>query len=172
MKRRLPLLTIVLAFLMAGCADPDLDELSTRMEEVEGEAEGDVPPLPSLAERDPPAFLDDGRNPMAPPERARAGDDRPRGPSPEPDREPDPLEAYSLENLRLVGTMGSGQRRVALVAGPEGRLHQVAEGDYMGRDHGRVERITTGAIELRELVEAGGGWQERTTTIKRGDQES
>jgi type IV pilus assembly protein PilP len=61
---------------------------------------------------------------------------------------------------------------VALVAGPEGRLHQVVEGDYMGRDHGRVERITNQTIELRELVEVGGGWRERTTTIARGDQES
>ena len=163
----------VAVLLLGGCADPGLEELRARMASMESEARGSVPPLPTLNEPELPVFAAGGRNPMtrpggATPTRAQT----PKGPRPAGGRKPDPLESHSLESLRLVGTMGSEGRLVALVEGPGGRLHSVAEGDYMGRNHGRVERITASTIQLRELVEAGNGWQERTTTLVRDDQES
>lgn len=156
------------SLLLGGCADPDLEELRARMASMESEARGKVPPLPALREPEPPAFAAEGRNPMERPGGApstRAAE----GPRPEGGRKPERLERFSLETLRLVGTMGSDERRVALVEGPEGRLHSVAEGDHMGRNHGRVERITANAIELRELVEAGNGWEEAITTVTRDE---
>lgn len=172
MKRFPQVVTIALVFSLGGCADSDLEELQMRMEAMQSEAQGEVAPLPTLQEPEPPAFLADGRNPMTPPEALRAGGGRTNtGPRPEPEREPDPLEAFSLGSLRLVGLMGSDQRRIALIEGPEGHMYSVAPGDYMGRNHGRVERITAEAIELRELVEAGNGWEERTSTVARDDQE-
>jgi type IV pilus assembly protein PilP len=173
-RKTLLLLAVSLLTITSGCADPDLDELRSRMASMESEARGRVPSLPTLNEPELPAFNADGRNPMNRPGGAApaAPAATPQGPRPDSGRQPHPLEDYSLESLRLVGTMGSEQRLIALVEGPRGRLHSVAEGDYMGRNHGRVERITADAIELRELVEAGRGWQERTTTVTRDDQES
>jgi type IV pilus assembly protein PilP len=176
-NRYRPILAGLAALLLGGCADPDLEGLEARMASMESEARGKVAPLPTLNEPEAPTFTARGRNPMHHPGGHPPGGgavttpEGARGPSPEGGREPDPLESYSLESLRLVGTMGSGERQVALVEGPEGRLHSVAEGDYVGRNHGRVERITAGTIELRELVEAGNGWEKRITTVARDDQE-
>lgn len=172
MNRYLPILSGLTALLLGGCADPDLEGLEARMASMESEARSKVAPLPTLNEPEAPVFRDEGRNPMHYPGGGAAADSEgARGPSPEGGRKPDPLESYSLEGLRLVGTMGSGKRRVALVEDPEGRLHSVAEGDYVGRNHGRVERITATTIELRELVEDGNGWRKRTASIARDDQE-
>lgn len=172
MNRYLPILSGLAALLLGGCADPDLEGLEARMASMESEARGKVAPLPTLNEPEAPTFTARGRNPMHyPGGGAATTPGGARGPSPEGGRKPDPLESYSLESLRLVGTMGSGERQVALVEGPEGRLHSVAEGDYVGRNHGRVERITARTIELRELVKDGSGWRKRTATVARDDQE-
>ena len=157
--------------LLAGCADADIAELEARMEAREVEARGNGEPLPDLDEPESPAVRAAGRNPMAPP----PGSDEPEpegagGPSPEAGRQPGPLEAFSLDSLRLVGVMGDGGRRVGLVEDPDGRLHAVPVGAYMGRNHGRVQRIGADAIELRELIETEEGWEERMTSLTRGQQ--
>ncbi|SFD56177.1 type IV pilus assembly protein PilP [Thiohalospira halophila DSM 15071] len=168
MTRYRSILAALVVLLLGACADPDLEELEARMASMESEARGEVAPLPTLNEPDPPAFATEGRNPMERPGGSEAATpDGAEGPGPEDGRKPDPLESYSLEGLRMVGTMGSGERRVALVEDPEGRLHSVAEGDYMGRNHGRVERITATTIELREWEEASDGWQQRNNTVTR-----
>ncbi|MFW6191823.1 MAG: pilus assembly protein PilP [Thiohalospira sp.] len=154
--------------ILMGCSDPDLEGLQARMESAEGESANEVAPLPTLTEPEFPDFAANGRNPVRSPEGTSTGaKEEAAGPAPEPGREPGPLEAHSLESLRLVGVLGACERRIALVEGPDGRLHQVSVGDYMGRNHGRVERITAGAVELRELVRDGSAWEERTARLQR-----
>ncbi|MDY0071077.1 MAG: pilus assembly protein PilP [Thauera sp.] len=84
------------------------------------------------------------------------------------DRRKEPLEAYPLESLRMVGVLSQGGSNHALVNADQ-NLHQVRVGSYMGQDYGIVTAISDTAIHLRELIQdPQGDWveNERTLTLQ------
>ena len=89
-----------------------------------------------------------------------------QGLQPDAARSRQPLERFRLEVLRMVGTMASGGARHALVADPTGRIHRVSVGDYLGGNHGRIDRLREDAVMLREMVRSGnGGWVWRPRSL-------
>lgn len=84
---------------------------------------------------------------------------------PDGSRRREPLEAYPLDNLRLVGHLRQGSRRIALLQA-DALVHPVSEGNYVGQNHGRVTRVSEAGITIRELVQdAAGDWVERDTAL-------
>src|SRR5207249_6132448 len=81
-------------------------------------------------------------------------------------RRREPLEAYPLEALSMVGTLERGKGVYALVRTPEKDIYQVRPGNYMGQNFGVVTGITDSEVKLKELVQDGSGdWAERTSTL-------
>ncbi len=92
------------------------------------------------------------------------------GPRPDRNRTPEPLEAFPLDGLRMVGTLGSPTAPEGLLKDPEGVIRRVKPGDYIGQNYGRITAINESQIELVELVANDtGGWVERQTTIALAD---
>jgi len=90
------------------------------------------------------------RDPFQPP--AAASPELLAGPRPDPERTREPLEAWPLGSLRLVGTLVDSERRWALVHAPDGLVRALQVGGHLGRQHGRVVRIDADRIEIRELL--------------------
>jgi type IV pilus assembly protein PilP len=61
------------------------------------------------------------------------------------------LEAYELKDLRLVGVLEKG-RRSGMVLAPDGVVHLINVGNYIGENSGKVLTITDEALTLREIV--------------------
>jgi len=76
----------------------------------------------------------------------------------------EPLEAYDLRDIRLLGVLQNGARRLAIVLAGGGH-HAVEVGHYLGRQHGRVERIADNALDLQEWEQRDGQWQRRTARL-------
>lgn len=92
------------------------------------------------------------------------------GPHPDQDRAREPLEAFPLDGLRMAGTLGLAKAIEGLVRDPDGVVHRVHVGNYLGQNYGRITGIGEDQIELVELVPNGsGGWMERQATIALGD---
>ena len=90
---------------------------------------------------------------------------------PDPNRRKEPMEAFPLDGLNMVGSIGSGAGLVALVLGPDKVTYRVRAGMYMGQSDGRVTSVHEDRIELVELVPDGaGGWLERPASIALDDQ--
>ncbi len=62
----------------------------------------------------------------------------------------EPLESFDLSALTLVATMQMGGKRVAMVQDPQGKGYMVHEGSYIGRDNGRVVKITDRNVVILE----------------------
>ena len=93
------------------------------------------------------------------------------GPKPDFDRPKQYLEKYELDTLSMVGTFSKESSDWALVRDPEGVVHRVPVGDYMGRNYGRVVAITNTEVDLSELVPDGsGGWLVREASIALGEE--
>jgi len=92
------------------------------------------------------------------------------GPHPDQDRAREPLEAFPLDGLKMSGTLGLAKSIEGLVRDPDGVVHRVHMGNYLGQNYGRITGITEDHIDLVELVPNGsGGWMERQATIALGD---
>ena len=86
--------------------------------------------------------------------------------APELNRRKEPLEAYPLDAMTMVGSLDRAGQKVALVRVDQ-LLHQVRQGNYLGQNYGRVMRISESEITLREIVQdAAGEWIERSTTLQ------
>lgn len=85
---------------------------------------------------------------------------------PDPNRPRQVLEQFSLDSLRMVGTMGAGSAMTALIRAPDRTTYRVRVGQYLGQNDGRVVNIDASGLDLIELVRDGGnGWAEQPASI-------
>ncbi len=87
---------------------------------------------------------------------------------PDLNRPKEPLESFAMDSLNMVGVLQKGSVVWALVSTPDGNIHYVKPGDYMGRNYGKVVRITTDEINLVETVQGTGGWEQRPAVLLLG----
>ncbi len=87
------------------------------------------------------------------------------GPRPDLNRRKEPLEAYPLESLKMVGSLMQGNSKQAIVQADK-TVYQIKVGNYMGQNFGVVTNVTESEVTLKELVEdANGDWSERTSKL-------
>lgn len=155
--------------LLSGCSDSH-EELQAWMDEQRRDARPQVSPLIPPRKFDPQPYLaGTSVDPFSIQKLQVAIKQESRQPnsllSPEMNRRREPLEAYPLDSLSMVGSLVRGGRTYALLRA-DNLLYQIKVGDYMGQNYGRVTRITETEIALREIVQdAIGEWIERTSTL-------
>ena len=152
--------------LVVGCGGESHQDLRAWMAEQGAGAKGKLEPLPQIKPYEPFAYnAFDLPDPFKP-RKIEPG----RGSSklaPDMNRRKEPLEAFPLESLNMVGSMQQGKTTFALVRTPERDVFQVRVGNYMGQDYGVVTAITDGEIRLKELVQdSAGDWTERSSTLQ------
>jgi len=92
------------------------------------------------------------------------------GPQPDFDRPKEYLERYELDTLSMVGTFSKEESSWALVRDPEGIIHRVPVGNFIGKNHGQVVSIIATQVYLSELISDGaGGWLVREASIALGE---
>ena len=75
------------------------------------------------------------------------------------------LEEVELARFEMVGTL-SNDLRISVLLRANGAIHRLEQGDYLGRNNGRIASIDATGVEVFELISDGrGGWMERTLTI-------
>jgi type IV pilus assembly protein PilP len=80
-------------------------------------------------------------------------------------RRKEPLEAFPLEQLKMVGTLSQANEMYALVRADK-TLYRVKKGNYMGQNFGLITDVTEGEIKLKEIVQdSAGDWTERQSTL-------
>ncbi len=158
--------------LLAACGGEEQGELRQELAAMTKDLRGKVEPLPQVRTYEPVPYT--GENLIDPfvPGRivvaAAAGGGASGGGGVQPDfnRPKEPLEAFPLDAIQMVGTLSQNKDMYALVrAGTN--LFRVKKGNYMGQNFGLITGIDEGAINLKEVVQdSGGDWVERTTTLQ------
>ncbi len=158
------------ALLLAGCGRGTSD-LEAWVAEVKNRPPPPLDPLPVMQQFETFEYAAQAlRDPFSPPVGDRATGAG-TGPRPDPDRRKETLEAFPLDSLDMVGTLGSGGQLWALVLAPDRVVHRVRPGNYLGQNDGRITAVHDDRIELVELVPDGaGGWQERRASIALDEQ--
>lgn len=147
------------------------DELQSWMEEQRRMAKPHVPPLLPPRKFDPQPYLAfSAVDPFSTQKLVVAIKQENREPNSllaaEMNRRRDPLEAYPLDAVAMVGSVMRDGRSYALLKA-DNLLYQVRVGEYVGQNYGKVLRISETEVTLREIVQdAVGEWVERTTTLQ------
>ncbi len=154
---------LVAVSVLAGCGRSTQD-LEQWVAEVKAKPAPPLPPVPVMQRFETFIYNDQGlRDPFAPP---LDTSNKSTGPRPDPDRRKEPLEAYPLDSLVMVGTLGGGSSIVGLVMSPDKVTHRVTPNNHMGQNDGRVTVVGPAKIDITELVPDGAGsWIERPASI-------
>jgi type IV pilus assembly protein PilP len=76
------------------------------------------------------------------------------------------LEQFSLDTLKMVGTLKLGGNYYGLVQTKDNLVHRVVVGNYVGQADGRITEITPSKITVIEIVPDGlGGYIERPAAL-------
>ncbi|MEE4278659.1 MAG: pilus assembly protein PilP [Halieaceae bacterium] len=167
--RKLLLSLVVLG--LAACADRGFSDLDQYMAEKRARPGGVIAPIPTFKAYEAFAYSAT---------RLRSPFDRPievreitqlqaiSAIRPDETRAKEFLEQYTFDSLQMVGTLDRSGEAWALIQDPEGGIHRVQLGNYLGRNHGKIVELTETYLAVVEIVSDGteDGWVERPRTIE------
>ncbi len=160
----------LIGFALSGCSG-EQEELAQWMEQQRREVKPDVPPLSPPKKFNPQGYSSlTGVEPFSTQKLSVALKQEARQPnsllSAEINRRREPLEAYPLDSMTMVGSVVRTGRPYALLK-VDNLLYQVKPGDYLGQNYGKITKISETGVSLREIVQdAAGEWIERTSALR------
>jgi type IV pilus assembly protein PilP len=165
-------LVLIAALAVAGCGGEEHGDLKQELHQLTKDFRGRVDPLPQVKPYEPVPYTAEGQIDPFRPERIDVAGARtaPTASSSriekERERPKEPLEAFPLESIQMLGTITQNKETFALVkAGPN--LYRVRKGNYMGQNFGVVTGIDESQISLKELIQdSGGEWVERNSALQ------
>ena len=158
---------------LAGCSG-EQGELQQWMEQQRRQAKPNVQPLSPPKKFNPQAYVaGDGVEPFSTQKLTVALKQEARQPSSlmasEVNRRKEPLEAFPLDSMSMVGSVIRQGRTFALLR-VDNLLYQVKAGDYLGQNYGKITKISETDVGLREIVQdAAGEWIERPAALQLQD---
>ena len=173
-RNRCYLLIVCTVFLtcLTGCGNDDFSDLNQYIAKVKAEPKGKIQPIPEITVIEPfifnPKDLRDPFKPLAQPEQFDAVPEFLTGNGLKPDtsRRKEELEAIALETLQMVGTVTMKSKLWGLVKADDGTIYRVQVGNYMGKNYGKIIRISADKIELSEIVpDKPGKWRKQQTSL-------
>lgn len=162
---------IMTVLLLAACGGDEHQDLKAELKEISKGLRGHIDPLPVVKPYEPvPYQAFDLADPFGPAKvelaTGAAGKSKGGANAPDTRRPKEPLEAYPLETLKMVGTLSQNKVNYALVRA-DSSLYRVKVGNYMGQNFGIITEITETQINLKELVQdASGDWTERKIALQ------
>lgn len=171
---RLPLhslLALAAAGLLTACGGNDFADLDAFMAEKRARPGGVIAPIPTFKAYEAFAYSATAmRSPFDRPIEVRELSQMQAvsAVKPDDDRAKEFLEQFTFDSLAMVGTLERGGTEWSLIRDPEGGIHRVTLGNYLGRSHGKVVEMTDTYIAVVEIVSDGteDGWVERPRTIE------
>jgi type IV pilus assembly protein PilP len=157
---------------LTACGGSGHPDLEAWMKDQGKATKGKLDPLPQIKPYDPFTYnAFDLPDPFKP----RKIEPTKGGSKLAPDftRRKEPLEAFPLESLIMVGTLAKNKTVYALVATPERDVFQVRAGNYMGQNYGVITEIGDSELKLKELLQDGAGdWTERSSSLQLQQQQA
>ncbi len=164
--RRVAAIGLCASLVLAACGSSGHPDLEAWMKEQGKSAKGKLEPLPQIKPYDPFTYnAFDLPDPFKP----RKIEPTKGGSKLAPDftRRKEPLEAFPLESLSMVGTLSKNKTTYALVRTPEKDVFQVRAGNYLGQNYGVIIEIGDSDLKLKELLQDGAGdWTERSSSLQ------
>jgi len=164
---------LLLSGCLGGSNDRDLDDF---INETMRRPKGEIEPIPAFRpyqafSYDAQRLRDPFNRPVSELQNLIVGS----GEAVKPDlnRPREVLEEYNFASLSMKGTFRDSKQTLwALINDGDGVVHPVREGNYLGKNHGRIVSTTPTQINVIEIVPDGNdGWSQRPRSLKLEEKE-
>jgi type IV pilus assembly protein PilP len=168
--RPLKFAAVFSCLLLVGCGSTDLSDLRKFTANAYKDRKPQVDPLPvfephkgftytSSDQTDP--FNKTNLKPVRSLSASKKGVN-----APDLNRRKEPLEDYPLDSLQMVGTMGHENLTWLIIQAPDGTVHHVREGNFVGQAYGKIISISDEkAVVVEKILDPNGNWQDREATL-------
>jgi type IV pilus assembly protein PilP len=158
----------LIPLLLAGCGSGEFDDLRDFVKNSGKDMRGKIPPPPEVKPYEPFAYNNETNlsDPFKP--RKPALIDSHAGVNqPDMNRPKEALEEFPLEGLKMVGYLYRKKIGYAVLRAPDGKLHRVKAGNYVGMNFGLIKEVTDTEVIIKEMIQdTGGDWSERMSSLK------
>jgi type IV pilus assembly protein PilP len=158
----------LISLLLAGCGGEEFQDLRDFVKNSGKDMRGKIPPPPEVKPYEPftynnDASLPDPFKPRKPDSHGgRAGINQP-----DLNRPKEALEEFPLEGLKMVGYLSQNKVGYAVIRAPDGKLHRVKAGNYVGMNFGLIKEVTDAEVQIKEMVQdSAGDWSERMSSLQ------
>jgi type IV pilus assembly protein PilP len=157
--------------LLSGCGSGDFSDLDAFMAEKRARPGGIIAPIPTFKAYEAFSYsATTMRSPFDRPIEVREISQMQAVTTvkPDDDRAKEFLEQFTFDSLAMVGSIERSGTDWTLIRDPEGGVHRVTLGNYLGRHHGKIVEMSDTYVAVIEIVSDGteDGWVERPRTIK------
>ena len=173
MLLRIAAVCLAVALLPACVQVEGLDDLRQYVRETQAAPSGTIEPLPEFKPYE--SFLYRAtslRGPFQPLVRVELSEEEEEviknDLKPDFERPKEPLEAFKLQVLSMVGTihMLEGGELTALIRDGNGEIHRVHRGNFLGRNYGEITQVNETQLDIVEIVPNGrDGWMKRPRNL-------
>ncbi|MGQ9425029.1 pilus assembly protein PilP [Gilvimarinus sp. F26214L] len=166
---------VALALLTACSSGKSQQDLVDFINETKRRPAGQIEPMPTFAAYQAYEYSASRlRNPFERPvpEQQRILVNGGSDVKPDFDRPRELLEEFAFASLTMVGTFEQNGTLWALIDDGAGQVHPVKEGNFLGKNHGKIVEAGRTHLNVVEIVTDGlDGWIERPRTLKLREKE-
>lgn len=170
MKNSSRILVVGFCIALTACGSSDFNDLDDYMAEKKARPGGHIKPIPPFQAYKAFTYSAAGlRSPFEKPVQVKeiTRIQARTNVTPDENRTKEYLEQFGLDSLKMVGTLLQTDTLWVLMQDQDGGVHRVKQGNFMGRNHGKIVEATDTYVSLVEIVSNGlDGWIERPRTIK------
>lgn len=157
------------SLVLAACGGGEHQDLSDFVKNSGAGLRGKVEPPPEIKPYEP--FNYDNSAGLSSPFRPRKAEAKGEAQAglnqPNLARHKETLEEFPLDSLKMTGFLYQNNVGQAIVSSPDGKLHRVKVGNYLGQNFGRITEITESEVKIKETVQdSTGDWSERTSSLQ------
>ena len=157
------------SILLAGCGGEEFQDLRDFVRDSGKDMRGKIPPPPEVKPYEPLAYNNDANlsDPFKPRKPNLRSGSRPGVNQPDMDRPKEALEEFPLEGIIMVGYLYQKKVGYAVVRAPDGKLHRVKAGNYIGMNFGLIKEVADTEVVIKEMVQdSTGDWSERMSSLQ------
>lgn len=159
---------LVTTLILTACSGEEFQDLQDFVKNSGADMRGKVDPPPDIKPYEPmnydnSAGLQDPFKPRKPEIKNMGGGVN----QPDLNRPKQELEEFPLEGLKMIGYLQRSNVGYAVIRSPDGKVHRVKAGNYMGLNFGQILSVTETELIVKEMVQDGAGdWSERESSLQ------
>ena len=163
-----PVYLLLATLLLTGCGGEEFQDLRDFVKNAGADMRGKIPPPPEVKPYEPFAYNNEANLPDPfKPRKPELRSGRSGANQPDMDRPKEALEEFPLESLRMVGYLYQNKVGYAVIRAPDGKLHRVKAGNYVGLNFGLIQEVTDTEVKVKEMVQdSAGDWSERMSSLQ------
>lgn len=159
---------LLIPLLLSACGGEEFQDLRDFVKNSGADLRGKVDPPPEIKPYEPLTY--DNSLALPDPFKPRKTELRSGGQGinqPDLERRKEALEEFALESLKMVGFLSQAKVGYAIVRSPDGKLHRVKTGNYLGQNFGQIISVSDTEIKIKEMIQdSAGDWTERISSLQ------